>query len=62
MRIFIIAIPILLSILLVVGEIKCIVKALKCNWEPIGKAEIIYTVAACTGLGAVVGYIDIEDK
>ena len=62
MRIFIKAIPILLSILLVVGEIKCIGKALKCNWEPIGKAEIIYTGAACTGLGSVVGYIDIKDK
>lgn len=46
----------------IVGEIKCIVKACKCNWEPIGKAEIIYTAAACSGLGAIVGYINIEDK
>ena len=51
-----------LAVLVVVGEVKCIIKALKCNWEPIGKAEIIYTGSALTGLGAVVGWIDIEDK
>jgi hypothetical protein len=45
-----------------VGEIKCIIKAVKCNWEPIGKAEIIYTGASVTGLGCIVGYIDIKDK
>ena len=49
-------------VLVVVGEVKCIIKAFKCNWEPIGKAEIIYTGSALTGLGAVVGWIDIEDK
>jgi hypothetical protein len=55
-------VSILLLILVVVGEIKCIVKAVNCNWEPIGKAEVIYTVGAFTGLGAIIGYIDIEDK
>lgn len=48
--------------LIVIGEIKCIVKAVNCNWEPIGKAEIIYTGAACIGIGCIVGWIDIEDK
>jgi hypothetical protein len=47
---------------LLVGEIKCIIKAVQCNWEPIGKAEIVYTGASLTGLGAIVGYIDIQDK
>lgn len=47
---------------LLIGEIMCIVKAVNCNWEPVGKAEIVYTVAACTGLGGIVGYIDIKDK
>lgn len=47
---------------LLVGEVKCIIKACSCNWEPIGKAEIIYTAAAFTGLGAIIGYINIEDK
>jgi len=51
-----------LILFVVIGEIKCIYKAVKCNWEPIGKAEIIYTASACTGLGAIVGWIDIEDK
>lgn len=46
----------------IIGEVMCIVKAVRCNWEPIGKAEIIYTVGACTGLGAVIGYLDIEDN
>ena len=45
----------LVIVLLVVGEIRCIYKAITCNWEPIGKAEIVYT-------GCIVGWIDIEDK
>ena len=49
-------------ILAVVGEVKCIIKAVDCNWEPVGKAEIVYTGASLTGLGCVVGYINIEDK
>jgi hypothetical protein len=49
-------------ILAVVGEVKCIIKAIDCNWEPVGKAEIIYTGASLTGLGCVVGYMDIQDK
>lgn len=52
----------ILWVLAIIGEVKCIVKAVKCNWEPIGKAEIIYTAAACTGVGAIVGWIDIEDN
>lgn len=46
----------------IVGEIKCIIKMVQCNWEPIGKAEVIYTVGVFTGTGAVIGYLDIEDK
>ncbi len=34
----------------------------ECNWEPIGKAEILYTVGTFTGTGAIIGYLDIEDK
>lgn len=54
--------PVFFVLAMVVGEIKCIIKVFKCNWEPVGKAEILYTGAAVTGLGAIVGYIDIEDK
>ena len=45
-----------------VGEIKCFYKAATCDWSPIGKAEVFYTVSAFTGLGVVVGYFNIEDK
>ena len=31
----------LLSIFALIGEVKCIYKAIKCNWEPIGKAELV---------------------
>jgi len=55
-------IPILIWILAVIGEIMCIYKAVTCNWEPIGKAEIVYTIAACTGIGSIVGWIHIQDK
>jgi hypothetical protein len=48
--------------LVIVGEVKCAIKAINCNWEPIGKAEAIYTVAFCTGFGTFVGWMDIEDK
>jgi hypothetical protein len=56
----------LFSIILVAavifGEIRCIYKAVSCNWEPIGKAEVIYTTGAFTGLGVIIGYFNIEDK
>lgn len=53
---------ILIWVLGLIGEISCIYKAVTCNWEPIGKAEILYTVGACTGTGAIIGWIDIKDK
>ena len=62
MRAIGILIVIALSIGALVGEIKCIIKAMDCNWEPVDKAEIIYTTAVVTGLGCIVGYIDIQDK
>tara|TARA_R110000868_G_scaffold351469_1_gene612744 strand:- start:393 stop:587 length:195 start_codon:yes stop_codon:yes gene_type:complete len=51
-----------LIVLSIVGEVKCIVKAINCNWEPVGKAEIVYTGSAVIGLGAIIGYMDFEDK
>jgi hypothetical protein len=55
-------ITIIISILLLIGEIKCFYKMMKCNWNPIGKAEVVYTVSAFTGFGIIIGYINIEDK
>ncbi len=54
-------VQLLLILFVLVGEIKCVVKAVKCDWNPVGKAEVIYTGAALTGLGAIVGWINIED-
>lgn len=53
---------ILIWLLAIIGEVRCIYKMLTCNWQPIGKAEIIYTGASLTGLGAIVGWFNIEDK
>ncbi len=33
-----------------------------CNWEPIGKAEVIYTFGTLTGAGMIIGYFNIKDK
>jgi len=44
--------PFLLVVFLIVGEVKCIIKAVNCNWEPIGAAEVIYTASSLTGLGS----------
>lgn len=46
----------------IIGYIRCIYKMFTCNWEPIGKAEVVYTVGTFTGLGVVIGYMNIEDK
>ena len=55
-------IAIVFYVLLTIGEIKCIYKAVKCNWNPIGKAEVIYTASSLTGVGMVVGWFNIEDN
>lgn len=53
---------VLIVLLLVIGEIQCIYKAINSDWNPIGKREIIYTGASLTGLGAVVGWFNIPDE
>ena len=58
----IVVVSCLLVCILLVGEIKCIMKVIQCNWEPLGKAEIVYTASAACGIGTIVGWIDIEDK
>jgi len=39
----------------------CIVKFISCDFKESYKAEVVYGVAMVTGLGAVVGYLNIED-
>lgn len=55
-------IGIFIAVLMIIGELRCVYKMLTCNWEPIGKAEIVYTVGVFTGLGTVIGYLNIHDK
>lgn len=55
-------IPTLIWTFLIVGEIQCIYKMINCNWEPVGKAEIVYTIGSFTGTGCVIGWFNIEDK
>ena len=43
------------------GEVMCVVKCVRSDFEPPYKREIIYGAAALTGLGAIVGYFDIKD-
>jgi hypothetical protein len=52
----------IIAIICIIGEIRCIYKAVTCNWEPIGKAEVVYTFSALTGVGCVVGWFNFEDK
>lgn len=54
-------IQLVLLIFFIIGEVKCIKKAIRCDWEEPYKAEIIYTVGACTGLGGIIGYFNIDD-
>jgi cytochrome b subunit of formate dehydrogenase len=56
------AISLIIVVAALIGEGMCIYKAINCNWKPVGKAEIIYTVSSFSGFGCIVGYIDIEDE
>lgn len=53
---------ILLIFFLLAGEVQCIIKTFKSNWKPIGTREIVYTVGSLTGLGGIIGWIEIEDN
>jgi len=55
-------IVLVIGIALLIGEVKCVIKMINCNFEPIGKAEIFYTIGTFTGAGCIIGYIDIKDN
>ena len=55
-------IVLVISIVMLVGEVKCVIKMINCNFEPIGKAEIFYTIGTFTGAGCIIGYVDIKDN
>lgn len=52
----------ILWVALIVGYIRCVVKFIECDFNPIGKAEVVYGVGIVTGLGSIIGYLNIEDK
>lgn len=52
----------LILLFLGIGWVKCIVKAVNCDWDPIGKAEVIYTGGVLLGYGGIIGWLDIEDS
>lgn len=53
---------IVLAFTIIFGEIRCIYQFITSDFKPSYEREIIYGVAAITGLGAVVGYINISDE
>ena len=52
----------LILLLGLIGEVRCFIKMVNCNWEPIGKAEIFYTAGFFTGTGVIIGWMDIKDN
>lgn len=50
-----------ITLFLLVGEVLCIIKFFKSDFEPSYKRECIYAFSAITGIGCIVGYFDIED-
>jgi len=54
--------PVILILFLLVGEVRCLSRMIQCNWNPVGNAEVIYSVGAITGLGGIIGWIPIEDE
>lgn len=45
-----------------IGEVLCIVKFVKSDFEPSYKREFIYGLGAISDLGGVIGYLDIKDN
>ena len=46
----------------IIGEIKCVIKFCRCDFQAPYKAEAIYGLGAITGFGSIIGYLDINDK
>ena len=53
---------VLVALVCLIGEVKCVIKMINCNFDPIGKAEIFYSIGTFTGAGAVIGWFDIKDN
>lgn len=44
---------------LLAGYVQCVVKFVRCDFQPSYKVEIVYGVGLVTGLGGVVGWMDV---
>lgn len=53
-----ITIYVLIVLFLVIGEIKCIIHLIQCDFKPSYKAEVLYGVDAVTGLGGIFGWFN----
>lgn len=60
MKILFAIIMILATIAAIIGEFMCVVKFVRQDFEAPYKAEIVYGLGAFTGLGTIIGYLDIE--
>ena len=60
--IYVVAIQIAIALFLITGEVMCIYKCINSDWEPSYRREIIYGVSALSGLGGIVGYLNIPDS
>lgn len=54
-------IVIILFIMGLIGEIKCVVKFIDSDFEASYRREMIYGFASITGAGVVVGWLDYPD-
>lgn len=45
-------------ILGITGWVKCIIKLLDCDFDPIGKAEVLYGLGCFTPLGSIIGWFN----
>ena len=48
-------------ILFVIGYIQCVVKFIRCDFstETSWKPEVVYGIGVVTGLGSIIGYLDL---
>ncbi len=44
-----------------IGWVRCVIHLIKTDFAPPYKAEVIYGIGSFTGMGAVVGWINIKD-
>ena len=51
----------IIMLLIIIGWIMCLVKFLNCDFKTPYKAEVIYGIGTFSGLGGIIGYLNIQD-